>query len=140
MPLPLIVLALGGATFVAHKTGILHKVARGVSYVTAAYASTAPPAATSAASGSSSSQGSSSSDQFRNSPLAAYRQHEGGFSNPMVRKEAMMMLGLDESAPEPKEVVKRHRLLMTKFHADVGGSDLICQKLNQARDTVLPPK
>jgi hypothetical protein len=84
----------------------------------------------------------SSTTQFPNKP---YIIHEGGFSNPMVRKEALLMLGFPEDSssfvgPEPKEVQKQYRFLMTKFHTDVGGSDAICQKLNQAKDTLLPPK
>jgi hypothetical protein len=133
MPLPLIVAVLGFSAWAAHRTGVLHRVAARVSVVTAAYANTNPDVATVQ-------NNNNTQQQFFNKP---YIIHEGGFSNPMVRKEALLMLGFPENqltGPEPKEVQKQYRFLMTKFHTDVGGSDVICQKLNQAKDTLLPPK
>ena len=70
-----------------------------------------------------------------------YRSYEGAWSTPMQRHEALLMLGFDPSAtpdPEPKEVHRRHRILMSKYHADVGGPDVVCQKLNEARDLLSP--
>jgi hypothetical protein len=134
MPIPILVVAFGAAVFAGHRSGLLQKLAGRVSVATATYASTHPE-------GNMNSNSSTTSNSNYANGGGAYRQYEGGFSNPMVYKEAKMMLGFDEidtSMPEPKEVTKRHRSLMSKFHTDVGGSDMICQKLNQARDTILP--
>lgn len=61
----------------------------------------------------------------------------------MVREEALLILGFGETeTPEPKEVVKAHRGLMMRFHGDItgGSSAVVSQKINEARDTLVPPK
>lgn len=139
MPLPIAVAVLGFGAWAAHRTGVLHRIAAKVSVATAAYASTNPDVAVQQQQNNGNNNN-NYTNQFLNKP---YIIHEGGFSSPMIRKEALLMLGFPEnqmSGPEPKEVQKQYRFLMSKFHTDVGGSDVICQKLNQAKDTLLPPK
>ena len=60
----------------------------------------------------------------------------------MVRPEALLMLGFAKSEPNPdaKVVTRRHRVLIVKFHADVGGPDAVCQRLNEARDLLIQQK
>ncbi|AQA19716.1 molecular chaperone DnaJ [Halioglobus japonicus] len=56
----------------------------------------------------------------------------GGLS----RKEALAVLGLDESASDD-DIVAAHRKLMQKLHPDRGGNDYLAAKINQAKDFLL---
>ena len=54
----------------------------------------------------------------------------------MTRKQALEILGLDEGATK-QEIINSHQNLIKKNHPDLGGSDWITKKLNQARDILL---
>jgi len=54
----------------------------------------------------------------------------------MTKREALEILGLDESASK-EDILKSHQKLIKKNHPDIGGSDWITKKLNKARDILL---
>jgi len=54
----------------------------------------------------------------------------------MSRQEAYQVLGLKPGASEA-EVREAHHRLMRKAHRDVGGSEWIATRINQARDALL---
>ena len=54
----------------------------------------------------------------------------------ITKKEAYQILGLSEGATK-KEILQSYQNLMKKNHPDLGGSDWITKKLNEARDTLL---
>jgi hypothetical protein len=55
---------------------------------------------------------------------------------PMTRAEAYAVLGLPAGAREP-EIRAAHHRLMRAAHPDLGGSDWIAARINQARDILL---
>ena len=52
-----------------------------------------------------------------------------------VKKEALEILGLNDGASR-KEILESYNKLIKKNHPDLGGSDWIMKRLNQARDTL----
>ena len=54
----------------------------------------------------------------------------------MTRKEALDILGLKEDATK-KEILDNYQKLMKKNHPDLGGSDWITKKLNEAKEILL---
>lgn len=54
----------------------------------------------------------------------------------MSRREALAVLGLDESAGDD-DIVAAHRKLIQKLHPDRGGNDYLAAKINQAKDFLL---
>ncbi len=56
--------------------------------------------------------------------------------NSLSRKEALAVLGLDDSATD-EDIVQAHRKLMQKLHPDRGGNDYLAAKVNQAKDLLL---
>ena len=54
----------------------------------------------------------------------------------MSKKEAYDILGLKEGASRD-EIINSYQILIKKNHPDVGGSDWITKRLNQARDILL---
>jgi hypothetical protein len=54
----------------------------------------------------------------------------------MTREEARLILGVDASASEG-QVTEAHRRLIQKNHPDLGGTDYLASKINQARDILL---
>ena len=57
-------------------------------------------------------------------------------NNLMTRKEALEILGLDESAGK-NDILKSYYSLLKKNHPDVGGSDWVTARLNKAKETLL---
>ena len=62
--------------------------------------------------------------------------HATGPAAGMTHKEALMILGLDDSATR-KQIIAAHRRLMKQFHPDTGGSDYLAARINQARALLL---
>ena len=54
----------------------------------------------------------------------------------MSKKEALEILGLREGASK-EQIISSHQNLVKKNHPDLGGSDWVTKKLNQARDILL---
>ena len=54
----------------------------------------------------------------------------------MGRDEALQILGLKPGATEA-EIREAHHRLMRRAHPDVGGSEWIASRINQARDVLL---
>ena len=66
--------------------------------------------------------------------LGGYKAYEGsGFLPSMSFHEAQLILGLP-SGYGAEDVKKAHRDLMARNHTDVGGSEVLAQKINEARD------
>ncbi|KAL4441820.1 hypothetical protein ABPG77_003736 [Micractinium sp. CCAP 211/92] len=65
--------------------------------------------------------------------------YKGGFQSEMTRREAALILGVRESAPEEK-VKEAHRRIMIANHPDAGGSSFIAAKVNEAKDMLLGKK
>ncbi|PRW57663.1 Mitochondrial import inner membrane translocase subunit TIM14 [Chlorella sorokiniana] len=65
--------------------------------------------------------------------------YKGGFQPEMNRREAALILGVRESAPEEK-VKEAHRRIMIANHPDAGGSSFIAAKVNEAKDMLLGKK
>ncbi|EFN57074.1 hypothetical protein CHLNCDRAFT_143837 [Chlorella variabilis] len=65
--------------------------------------------------------------------------YKGGFQAEMNRREAALILGVRESAPEEK-VKEAHRRIMIANHPDAGGSSFIAAKVNEAKDLMLGKK
>ena len=54
----------------------------------------------------------------------------------MSKKEALEILGLQEGASR-EQIISSQQNLVKKNHPDLGGSDWVTKKLNQARDILL---
>ncbi len=54
----------------------------------------------------------------------------------LTRKDALEILGLQEGATK-EEIIASYQKMMKKNHPDLGGSDWITKKLNEARDILL---
>ena len=57
-------------------------------------------------------------------------------SGKMSRSEALKVLGLEEGAKE-EQIRAAHRRLILQTHPDVGGSDYLAAKINEAKDALL---
>ncbi|MAR64114.1 MAG: hypothetical protein CMP43_03810 [Rickettsiales bacterium] len=64
------------------------------------------------------------------------KQYSQSRKNSMTRKEALDILGLNANATK-KEINDNYQKLMKKNHPDLGGSDWITKKLNEAREILL---
>jgi len=73
-----------------------------------------------------------------------WRAHWSGEGEPgasvgsakMTRKEALAILGLHEGA-SPSDIRAAHRRLMKAAHPDLGGSDYLAAKINEAKEFLL---
>lgn len=54
----------------------------------------------------------------------------------MTREEAALILGVSADAGKD-EILQAHRRLIQKNHPDLGGTDYLASKINQARDILL---
>jgi len=62
--------------------------------------------------------------------------YKGGFLPEMTRREASLILGIRDSAPEEK-IKEAHRRIMIANHPDSGGSSFVAAKVNEAKDMLL---
>ena len=59
--------------------------------------------------------------------------YKGGFEAKMSRREAHLILGIKEGAPD-KDVKKAWKTLMMVNHPDYGGSPYVASKVNEAAE------
>lgn len=62
--------------------------------------------------------------------------YKHAFEDPMTRKEAALILGVNRSADE-SEIMKSYKTLIALNHPDRGGTDYMAMKINQAKDILL---
>ena len=73
---------------------------------------------------------------FISSILLKKENYQKKNKSSMSKKEAYDILGLKEGASRD-EIINSYQILIKKNHPDVGGSDWITKRLNQARDILL---
>ena len=64
------------------------------------------------------------------------KKKNNNIQDKMSKKEALEILGLQEGASR-EQIISSHQNLVKKNHPDLGGSDWVTKKLNQARDILL---
>ncbi|AEO57614.1 hypothetical protein MYCTH_2303965 [Thermothelomyces thermophilus ATCC 42464] len=60
--------------------------------------------------------------------------YKGGFEPRMTKREAALILSLNESGITKEKVRKAHRTLMLLNHPDRGGSPYLASKVNEAKE------
>jgi glucan phosphoethanolaminetransferase (alkaline phosphatase superfamily) len=81
----------------------------------------------------------SSNNQHSSNQNSHNQQQNRPPNNPggnMQRKEALQILGLNETATRD-DIIKAHRKLMQKVHPDRGGSAELAAQVNRAKDILL---
>lgn len=68
--------------------------------------------------------------------LFTRQYYSGGFLPEITKREAGLILGVRETAPQ-KLVMERYRQLMRTNHPDLGGSPFLTTKINEAKDFLL---
>lgn len=74
--------------------------------------------------------------QWRDGISSDQGQQVNTNNNEMNRREALSILGLDDTASK-KEIINAHKRLMQKLHPDTGGSEYLASKINQAKSFLL---
>jgi DnaJ-class molecular chaperone len=54
----------------------------------------------------------------------------------MTHEEAYQILGLQAGA-SAEDIINAHRTLMKKLHPDLGGTNYLAARVNEAKDTLL---
>ena len=62
-----------------------------------------------------------------------YKYYRGGFEPKMTKREASLILGVNQGA-NAKKYRAAHRKIMLLNHPDRGGSPFLAAKINQAKD------
>eukprot|EP01006_Ploeotia_vitrea_P057031 TRINITY_DN68147_c2_g2_i1.p1 TRINITY_DN68147_c2_g2~~TRINITY_DN68147_c2_g2_i1.p1 ORF type:complete len:132 (+),score=9.45 TRINITY_DN68147_c2_g2_i1:27-422(+) len=76
-------------------------------------------------------------------PMSTYAMSElfatwpGSFNATMTTKEACLILGLEQDEISQANVEAAHKHLMIKNHPDLGGSQYIAAKLNEAKTLLI---
>eukprot|EP01006_Ploeotia_vitrea_P062704 TRINITY_DN84267_c0_g1_i1.p1 TRINITY_DN84267_c0_g1~~TRINITY_DN84267_c0_g1_i1.p1 ORF type:complete len:137 (-),score=13.50 TRINITY_DN84267_c0_g1_i1:278-688(-) len=60
-------------------------------------------------------------------------KYPGSFYTTMTKEEAQLILGLEGQEVNRATITQAHRAVIMKNHADVGGSDYISTKINEAK-------
>ncbi|KAI1267420.1 mitochondrial import inner membrane translocase subunit TIM14 [Xylariaceae sp. FL1019] len=60
--------------------------------------------------------------------------YKGGFDQRMTKKEASLILALNERSITKDKIRKAHRTLMLMNHPDRGGSPYLATKINEAKE------
>ncbi|KAK9387665.1 hypothetical protein V1515DRAFT_599856 [Lipomyces mesembrius] len=76
--------------------------------------------------------------RFRNLPVGTgpggKKFYKGGFDSKMNAKEALLILGLNETSLSRSKLKEAHRRIMLLNHPDRGGSPYVATKINEAKD------
>lgn len=63
--------------------------------------------------------------------------YRGGFEPNMTRREASLILGLNNTSPSPDKVKQAHKRIIVQNHPDKGGSPYLAAKINEAKSKLV---